>query len=87
MALHRNNGTAELTISNTGPGIHPDKVARVFDRFYRGDPAHNSAVEGSGLGLSIAQGIVRAHGGTIGLTSEPGKLTTVEVRLPIAAQN
>jgi signal transduction histidine kinase len=87
MALHRKNGTAELTISNTGPGIQPEKVARVFDRFYRGDPAHNNAVEGCGLGLSIAQGIVRAHGGTIDLTSDPGKLTTVRVKLPVSDAN
>jgi signal transduction histidine kinase len=87
MALTRNNGTAELVIQNSGPGIQPDKVARVFDRFYRGDPAHNNDVEGSGLGLSIAQGIVRAHGGSIELTSEPEKLTTVTVKLPVSVPN
>jgi heavy metal sensor kinase len=81
--LSRNNGTAELTIANTGPGIPPEKLPRVFDRFYRGDAAHNSAVEGCGLGLSVAQWVVNAHGGTIQVASEPQKVTTVTVKLPV----
>jgi len=83
IGLSRRNGTAELTITNTGPGIPPEKIPRVFDRFYRGDTAHNSAVEGSGLGLSIAQWIVNAHKGTISVASEPQKLTTITVNLPV----
>ncbi len=83
IGLSRNNGAAELTIANTGPGIPPEKLPRVFDRFYRGDPAHNSAVEGSGLGLSIVQWIVNAHKGTISVASEPQKLTTITVQLPV----
>ena len=83
IGLSRNNGTAELTIANTGPGIPPEKLPRVFDRFYRGDPAHNSAVEGCGLGLSIVQWIVNAHKGTISVASEPQALTTITVRLPV----
>jgi len=84
LALSRNNGTAELSIANSGPGIAPEKLPRVFDRFYRGDPAHNSAIEGSGLGLSIAQWIVKAHRGEIQITSEPDKQTIVTVNLPLA---
>ena len=84
IALHRKNGTAELTIANTGPGISQEKLPRVFDRFYRGDPAHHGAIEGCGLGLSIAQSIVKAHQGTIQIVSEPDKLTTVTVRLPVS---
>jgi signal transduction histidine kinase len=80
--LVRRNGDAELTIANTGHGIPPDKLPRVFDRFYRGEASHNSAVEGCGLGLSIAQWIVKTHDGTIRLASEPEQLTTVTVRLP-----
>jgi len=56
----------------------------VFDRFFRGDDSHSSAIDGCGLGLSIAQWIVTAHGGTIQITSQPGELTTVRVRLPVA---
>lgn len=83
IALRRNNGTAELEIANTGAGIAEEKLPRVFDRFYRGDPAHNSEIEGCGLGLSIAQWIVHAHGGKIAITSKPVDLTSVTVRLPI----
>ena len=83
MALRNAGGAAEFTIANTGPGIAPEALSRVFDRFFRGDPAHNSDVDGCGLGLSIAQWIVSAHEGTIRLESAPGKLTTVTVRLPL----
>jgi signal transduction histidine kinase len=83
LALTRHNGTAELMITNTGPGIAPETLPRVFQRFYRGDPSHNNAVEGCGLGLSIAQWIVKAHGGDIQIRSEVGKLTTVTVNLPL----
>jgi signal transduction histidine kinase len=83
--LIRNNGDAELTIANTGEGIPPDRLPRVFDRFYRGDPAHASTIEGCGLGLSIAERIVKAHGGTIQVASDPFKLTTVTVKLSAQA--
>jgi signal transduction histidine kinase len=80
--LRRRNGMAELRISNTGPGIPPEKLPRVFDRFFRCDPAHNSEVEGCGLGLSIAQWIARAHGGDIKVDSKVGRETAVTVQLP-----
>jgi signal transduction histidine kinase len=82
--LCRVNGHAELKITNTGPGIPAEQQARVFDRFFRGDASHGNTVEGCGLGLSIAQWIVNAHGGSIQLASEPGKLTTARVELPVA---
>jgi heavy metal sensor kinase len=85
VGLSRHNGSAELTITNTGPGIAPEKLPRVFERFYRGDPAHNSAIEGCGLGLSISRWIVKAHGGTIRIASEPDRLTTVTVQLPVVS--
>ena len=75
---------AELVIRNTGLGISPEILPRVFDRFFRGDPAHNSALDGSGLGLSIAQWIVSAHSGQIKIESVPLQQTTVTVRLPLA---
>jgi signal transduction histidine kinase len=83
ISLHRNDKFAELKISNTGPGIPADLQSRVFDRFFRGDPAHGNAVDGCGLGLSIAQWIATAHGGSIQLASQPEKLTTLVVRLPV----
>jgi heavy metal sensor kinase len=83
MSLRRANNSAELVIANSGAGVSAEILSRVFDRFFRGDPAHSSAVEGCGLGLSIAQWIVSAHNGMIRMDSAPEKLTTVTVRLPI----
>ena len=62
--------------------IAPELQPRVFERFFRGDFSHSQTVEGCGLGLSIAQWIVTAHSGSIQFASEPGKLTTVTVKLP-----
>jgi signal transduction histidine kinase len=87
MALARINEKAEFTISNTGPGIPDEALPRVFDRFFRGDAAHNGNVEGCGLGLSIAQWIASAHNGTIDIECSPEKVTTVTVRLPVAHEN
>lgn len=84
ISLLRNGPNAELQIVNTGGGIPPESLARVFDRFFRGDPAHGAQIEGCGLGLSIAQSIVKHHGGSIEIASELGKTTTVTVRLPLS---
>jgi signal transduction histidine kinase len=83
LRLCRDGQQANITVTNTGPGIPPEQLPRVFDRFYRGDAARRSRSDGCGLGLSIAQWIVTAHGGTIQLTSEPGKVTAVVLRLPL----
>lgn len=81
MSLQRIGNLAQFTMTNTGPGIPPEKLPRVFDRFFRGDDSHNFAVDGCGLGLSIAKWIVSAHHGSIQIESEPGKSTTVTVCL------
>jgi signal transduction histidine kinase len=86
LGLKRRDGIAELAIANTGPGISPEAIPRVFDRFFRGDPAHNNDVEGCGLGLSIAQWIVSVHNGTIKIDSVPTQWTTVTVTLPLARE-
>lgn len=82
-ALRRTEAHAELTISNTGPGLTTELQARVFDRFFRGDASHNNQVEGCGLGLSIAQWIVSTHGGSISMSSHADGLTGVTVKLPL----
>lgn len=82
LALRGLGDSAELTIANTGPGISPGQQARLFEPFFRGDTAHTH--EGSGLGLAICRWIITAHRGTIQIISEPGKLTTATVRLPLA---
>jgi signal transduction histidine kinase len=82
MALRNGGDSIELKISNTGPPIPPDKIPRVFDRFFRGDSAQVNTIDGCGLGLAISQWIVRVHGGSIHLFSEPNQLTTVRVVFP-----
>jgi heavy metal sensor kinase len=62
---------ATLDVTDTGPGIDPSERARVFDRFYRGTTARQQVPDGAGLGLSIAQAIVRRHDGTIVIDSGP----------------
>ncbi len=80
--LRRSGNSGVIVISYTGKGVPADVLPHVFDRFFRGDPSHNSAVDGCGLGLSIAKWIVTAHGGRIELDSPPGELTTATVCLP-----
>ncbi len=81
IALSRVGDTAELRIANTGGGVAPATLEHVFDRFTRGENARGK-VDGCGLGLTIAQWIVQAHGGTIQLIAEPGGQITALVRLP-----
>ena len=84
--LLRSAEFAEWTVANTGPGVPPELMTRVFDPFYRVDAAHSRAVDGCGLGLAIARWIVTSHGGAITLNSRPGEETVVTVRLPLAKE-
>jgi signal transduction histidine kinase len=72
-----------LRVSDTGVGIAPEDVPRLFDEFYRTAAARESLVHGSGLGLAIVQAIVRAHRGEIAVASELGQGSTFSVRLPV----
>jgi signal transduction histidine kinase len=80
--LRTRDQLAEITITNTGPGISPEMLPKVFEPFFRADASHSQAIDGCGLGLSIARWIVSAHAGTINLQSKPGQITTVTVHLP-----
>lgn len=83
LELRRDHDYAELRVTNTGQGIQPEVLPRIFEPFFRGDPSHSQAIEGCGLGLSIARWIVTAHRGTIEIRSKPGETTTAFVRLPM----
>jgi signal transduction histidine kinase len=71
-----------LIVSDTGPGIPPDILPHIFDRFYRGHHVAGDRRQTGGLGLAIAKGIVELHGGTIGVESRLGDGTTFTVTLP-----
>lgn len=73
-----------IDISDTGDGIPPEHLPRIFDRFYRADPARARDTGGAGLGLAIARAIIEAHDGQISATSDGGgQGSTFTIRLPI----
>lgn len=79
--LKPENGMAVLTVSDTGYGIPPEDLPRVFDRFHRADKSRTGA--NAGLGLAICEAIVAAHSGTIEVASQEDIGTTFTVRLPV----
>ncbi|HWE50896.1 MAG TPA: heavy metal sensor histidine kinase [Bryobacteraceae bacterium] len=83
--LDRRGDDAEITVKDTGEGIPPEHLPHIFDRFYRvrGAGEQASPEKGLGLGLSFVAWIVRAHGGTIDVQSEPRKGTAFRVSLPL----
>jgi signal transduction histidine kinase len=74
---------ARIVIADSGIGIPPDQLAKVFDLFYRTAEAESRRTPGLGLGLYITRGIVERHGGRIWMESEPGKWTKATVALPL----
>lgn len=78
---------AIVTVTDNGTGIDPSQLSRLFERFYRVDSSRTRQYGGAGLGLSISQSIIVAHGGTIEATSEIGVGSTFIVRLPLVPQH
>jgi two-component system phosphate regulon sensor histidine kinase PhoR len=76
------NGTFRLDIADTGDGIAPEELSRIFERFYRLDKARSRA-GGTGLGLSIVKHAIESQGGTIQVTSRIGAGSTFTIRLPV----
>ena len=72
-----------IKVTNTGEGIPPEKVAKIFERFYKLDEAHKESGNSFGLGLSIAKLIATSMGGDIKCYSVVGEYTTFEIILPI----
>ncbi len=79
---YEDGGDAVFEVADDGPGLDAGTAARVFDRFWRADPARTREHGGSGLGLAIVAAIAAVHGGAATVTSEPGRGATFRVRLP-----
>ncbi|KWH08933.1 histidine kinase [Burkholderia territorii] len=75
-------GATTIAVSDTGPGIDAQHVARIFERFYRVDPSRHNSASGTGLGLAIVRSIMDNHGGECGVDSDPGRRTTFWLRFP-----
>lgn len=80
------DGCAVLEVADQGNGLSPEQARRVFERFYRADPARArsgpSGQEGAGLGLTIVESLVAAHNGRVELTTAPGQGATFRILLP-----
>jgi two-component system OmpR family sensor kinase len=86
VGLAKENNNARLTVSDNGPGIPPEDLPYIFERFYRGEKSRTRSKDGKGfgLGLSIAYWIVRNHGGQIDVSTREPRGTTFCVRIPLA---
>ena len=82
IGVRRVGTLAQLTVSDTGSGIDAQSAERLFDRFFRGDPAHARATEGTGLGLAIVRSIAHVHGGTVSARPRLEGGSTFTVTLP-----
>jgi signal transduction histidine kinase len=82
LKVRAENGTAFLTVADTGGGIPAEDLPHIFERFYRVDKSRSRIQGKTGLGLAICRAIVEAHSGSINVTSQPGSGSTFEVRLP-----
>ena len=82
VSLNKVDGLAELKVKDQGIGISEENIERIFERFYRVDPARSRATGGTGLGLSIVKHIITNHGGDITVWSEQGEGSTFTMRLP-----
>jgi signal transduction histidine kinase len=76
---------AVISVEDTGVGIAPEDLPRIWERLYRGDRSRTT--RGLGLGLSLVKAIVEAHGGQVAVASTPGAGTRVDVRLPLEPAN
>ena len=84
VSARRNGANVEVSVTDDGPGIPPEQLEHIFERFTRGDAGLTQRVGGTGLGLAISKSLVELHGGTIAAVSEPGEGSTFTVRLPEA---
>ena len=83
LRAQRNGSQLRIEVADTGPGIEPRHLSRLFERFYRVDSGRSREMGGTGLGLSIVKHLIEAMGGTIGVDSTPGKGSTFWMNLPV----
>jgi PAS domain S-box-containing protein len=82
VSLRQKSGKFQLAITDTGTGIPPDELPRLFERFHRVEGAKGRTYEGSGIGLALVQELARLHGGIVTVESEYGKGSTFRVSIP-----
>jgi two-component system, OmpR family, heavy metal sensor histidine kinase CusS len=85
IAASSESAVVRIEVTDTGIGIPPEALPRVFDRFFRVDPSRSQVSGGTGLGLAIVQGIMLLHGGKVEIASQPGKGTRVVLSMPASA--
>jgi len=83
LGLRRENGCAVIRVTDHGIGIRSSEQRRIFESFYRAESAEVDEVPGTGLGLTLVEHIVEAHGGRVELESSPGKGSTFALHLPL----
>jgi len=86
LSAKQTNGQVELAIQDSGPGLKPDDLERIFERFYRADSSRQRGDGGSGLGLAIAKSIVQAHNGQLSAESDAGAGLKIKILLPANIQ-
>src|SRR5439155_8045583 len=84
IGVHRRGDVVEIAVTDQGVGIDASDRERIFERFYRADPARSRETGGTGLGLAIVKHIVSNHAGEVTVWSQPGSGSTFTIRLPLA---
>ena len=87
VAVTTEDSIARMTVSDHGPGLRADEMPRIFEPFYRADPSRSRDSGGAGLGLSIVNAVVAAHGGRVRVKETSGGGATFEVELPLASKS
>jgi len=85
VGLREDEGIAHISVTDTGVGIDPEHIERIFERFYRADPSRSRETGGTGLGLAIVKHVAQNHRGDVQVFSKPGFGSTFTLRLPIHA--
>ena len=87
LTVHQSDKETTLSVADNGPGLSAEHKKRIFERFFRADPSRaRTGGEGSGLGLSIVDAVMKAHGGSVSVESEVGKGSTFTLHFPITEE-